>query len=68
MAMTLRTTHTQDVALERLAQAWGVSKQAAALRAIEEADARVGGLRAVAELGRRSLQRWGEAYDELARS
>lgn len=40
MAMTLRTDPDTEAALERLAARWGVSKQAAALRAVREEDER----------------------------
>lgn len=67
MAMTLRPDDAQDHALARLAQRWGTSKQAAALRAIEETDARMQGLEEVGELAERSMRRWGPVYDELAK-
>ena len=66
MAMTLRPTEHQDAALARLAARWGVSKQIAALRAIEEIDAREQGIAEVDAAGRRSLERWGGVYKALA--
>jgi hypothetical protein len=66
MAMTLRPNEQQDAALTRLAARWGMSKQAAAMRAIEEMDARERGLAEVEAAGRRSLDRWGPVYDALA--
>ncbi|MFZ0161718.1 MAG: hypothetical protein WAL50_22035 [Kineosporiaceae bacterium] len=41
MAMTLRTDETTNQALTRLATRWGVSKQAAAVRAVREAAERM---------------------------
>ena len=64
--MTLRPTEEQDAALTRLASRWGVSKQVAALRAIEEMDAREQGIAQVEAAGRRSLERWGGVYQALA--
>lgn len=66
MAMTLRPTEEQESALARLARAWGVSKQAAALRAIEEAAARQSG--EIETLARQSLAQYGPLYDKLSRT
>lgn len=66
MAMTLRPTHEQDSALKDLATHWGISKQLAALRAIEESHARIHGVDEVETLGRRSLARWANVYETLA--
>ncbi len=66
MAMTLRPNPDQDAALSRLATTWGVSKQTAALRAIEEMDARANGIRQVETVGRRVIERWAPVLDKLA--
>lgn len=68
MAMTLRTEPADDAALTRLARHYGVSKQRAALLAVQETDARVSGNREIDALIEGSLDRWGAVYEALART
>jgi uncharacterized protein (DUF1778 family) len=63
MAMTLRTGPEEEGALKKLAQHWGVSRQAAALRAIREEAERIDeDLLAVSD---ELAARYGEALDRL---
>lgn len=63
MAMTLRTDEKVDQALGRLAARWGVSKQAAALRAILEEDERQ--QTDVLTLSDQRAEKYAEALDRL---
>jgi Zn-dependent peptidase ImmA (M78 family) len=66
MAMTLRTGPDEEAALAKLAKRWGVSKQAAALRAIrEEAERHDEDLLATSD---RLAERYAEALDRLGRA
>lgn len=67
MAMTLRLTDEQDRALELLAQADGVSKQEAAVRAITEAAARRVRDDRVQELSAAGRERYADLLDRLGR-
>jgi hypothetical protein len=63
MAMTLRTGPEDEAALRKLAQRWGVSQQAAALRAIREEAERIDeDLLAVSD---ELADRYAEALDRL---
>ena len=65
--MTLRLTDEQDRALELLAQADGVSKQEAAVRAITEAAARRLHDDRVRELSAGARERYADLLDRLGR-
>ena len=67
MAMTLRLTEEQDLALELLARAEGVSKQEAAVRAITEAAARRVHDERVRELSSTARARYADLLDRLGR-
>ncbi len=67
MAMTLRLTEEQDRALELLAQADGVSKQEAAVRAITDAAARRVHDDRVRELSAVARERYSDLLDRLGR-
>jgi predicted transcriptional regulator len=67
MAMTLRLTDEQDRALELLAQAQGVSKQEAAVRAITDAAARRVHDQRVQELSAGARERYADLLDRLGR-
>lgn len=67
MAMTLRLTEEQDRALVALAEAMGVSKQEAAVRAIAEAAERRGHEKRVAELSASARSRYADLLDRLGR-
>jgi len=67
MAMTLRLTDEQDRALELLAQADGVSKQEAAVRAITETAARRVQEDRVRELSAAARERYADLLDRLGR-
>jgi uncharacterized protein (DUF1778 family) len=67
MAMTLRLTDEQDRALELLAQAEGVSKQEAVVRAITEAAARHVHDERVRELSSAARERYADLLDRLGR-
>ena len=67
MAMTLRLTEEQDRALELLAQAQGVSKQEAAVRAITDAAARRVHDERVQELSAAARERYADLLDRLGR-
>lgn len=66
MAMTLRLTEDQDRALTALANAQQISKQEAAVRAIEEQAARLGVARDVKEWADHALVRYEALLDRLA--
>ncbi|WP_370291560.1 CopG family transcriptional regulator [Nocardioides sp.] len=67
MAMTLRLSEEQDRALEALAQADGVSKQEAAVRAITDAAARRLHEHRVQELSASARERYADLLDRLGR-
>jgi hypothetical protein len=67
MAMTLRLTDEQDRALTLLAEADGVSKQEAAVRAITESAARRGHADEVAALSASARERYADLLDRLGR-
>lgn len=66
MAMTLRLTPEDDAALTQLAEANGISKQEAAVRAIREAQARQGRRARLGELSATARSRYGDLLDRLA--
>lgn len=67
MAMTLRLTEEQDLALESLARADGVSKQEAAARAITETAARRLHEEQVRELSATARERYADLLERLGR-
>lgn len=66
MAMTLRLSDSDDAALTALAQAEGVSKQEAALRAIREKATQVNRTEEVRRLTDDAVARYGPLLDRLA--
>ena len=66
MAMTLRLTDEQDAMLTDLAEAAGISKQEAAVRAITEQSARMTKDAQVRRLAREAMARYGSLLDRLA--
>ncbi len=67
MAMTLRLTDEDERALALLAQAQGVSKQEATVRAIREAAARTVHEEQVRELSAAARSRYADVLDRLGR-
>jgi len=67
MAMTLRLTPEDERLLAALAEAEGISRHEATLRAIREAAARRGHEAKVAELSSRGRQRYADVLDRLGR-
>jgi predicted transcriptional regulator len=67
MAMTLRLSDEQDLALEALARAEGVSKQEAAVRAITEAAARRVHEDRVRDLSVSARTRYADLLDRLGK-
>lgn len=67
MAMTLRLSDEQDLALEALARADGVSKQEAAVRAITEAAARRVHEDTVRDLSLAARTRYADLLERLGR-
>jgi len=67
MAMTLRLTPEDERLLASLAEAEGVSRHEATLRAIREAAARRGHEAAVADLSARARRRYADVLDRLGR-
>ena len=67
MAMTLRLTPEDERILAALAEAEGVSRHEATLRAIREAAARRGHEAKVAELSARARERYVDVLDRLGR-
>lgn len=65
--MTLRLTTEDERALAQLAEAEGISKQEATVRAIREAAARRGHEARVHELSTRGRERYAEVLDRLGR-
>jgi uncharacterized protein (DUF1778 family) len=68
MAMNLRLTEDQDRALVALAQAQGISKQEAAVRAIVSEAARVTQDQRVREYARETIAEYRQLLDRLAGS
>jgi uncharacterized protein (DUF1778 family) len=68
MAMNLRLTEEQDQALRALAEAEGVSKQEAAVRAILDRAARVSRDREVRHYAREAIVEYASLLDRLADS
>ena len=67
MAMTLRLSPKDERALAALAEAEGVSKQEATVRAIWEAAARRGHEEQVRELSARGRERYADLLERLGR-
>jgi len=67
MAMTLRLTPEDERLLAALAEAEGVSRHEATLRAIRDAAARRGHEAKVAELSARARERYADVLDRLGR-
>jgi len=66
MAMTLRLTEDQERALTLLAEAQGISKQEATVRAITDAAARHVRVERVARLSANGRERYAALLDRLA--
>jgi predicted transcriptional regulator len=66
MAMTLRLTEEQDKTLQTLADAQGLSKQEAVVRAIEEQVERIAVVGEVRNWADFALERYGSLLDRLA--
>lgn len=64
--MTLRLTDEDDATLARMAEAEGISKNEAAVRAIRERAERVGSDEEVRRLTREAIERYGPLLDRLA--
>ncbi|MGC5629468.1 CopG family transcriptional regulator [Georgenia sp. Z1344] len=67
MAMTLRLNENDERALAALAEADGVSKQEATIRAIHEVAERRGHVKAVSEASARARSRYAEVLERLGR-
>ena len=67
MAMTLRLTDDDERALALLAQAQGISKQEATVRAIRDAAARGLHEAKVSELSAQARERYADVLDRLGR-
>lgn len=67
MAMTLRLSDEDEPALAALAQADGVSKQEATVRAIRETAERRGHEERVRELSARGRERYADVLERLGR-
>jgi predicted transcriptional regulator len=67
MAMTLRLTEEQDHTLEALAAAQNISKQEAAVRAIEEQAQRIAVAGDVRRWADMALERYRDLLDRLAK-
>ena len=66
MRMTLRLTGDQDAMLTALADAAGITKQEAAVRAIIEQSARLAKDQDIRRLAREAVQQYGPLLDRLA--
>ena len=66
MAMNLRITEAQDAMLTELAQSQGMSKNEAAVRAIEESWRRRHHEAQVQKLARSAVERYGPLLDRLS--
>ena len=67
MAMTLRLTAEDEQVLASLAEAQGISRQEATIRAIHEVAERRVHTRAVAEASARARARYADVLDRLGR-
>ncbi|MGO1401720.1 MAG: CopG family transcriptional regulator [Flaviflexus sp.] len=67
MAMTLRMSEDDDRVLAALAEADGISKQEATIRAIHEVAARRGHAESVAASSARARSRYAELLERLGR-
>lgn len=67
MAMTLRLTPEDERVLAELADADGISRQEATIRAIHEAAARRGHEARVSEASARARERYADLLDRLGR-
>ncbi|QIR68933.1 CopG family transcriptional regulator [Kocuria sp. KD4] len=67
MAMTLRLTEDDELALAALAEADGISRQEATIRAIHEVAARRGHEQQVTEASARARARYADVLDRLGR-
>lgn len=65
--MTLRLTEDDELALAALAEADGISRQEATIRAIHEVAARRGHERQVTEVSARARARYADVLDRLGR-
>lgn len=65
MAMTLRLSESDEAVLTELAEALGVSKQEATVRAIRETAQRQVHERRVSELSSQARQRYADVLDRL---
>lgn len=65
MAMTLRLTEDDERVLASLAEADGISRQEATIRAIREVAARRGHERKVSEASERARARYADVLDRL---
>lgn len=63
--MTVRMTAEQDAMVTALAKRWGVSKNEAILRAVEESASEHDRAREVSEISREMIERWGPVLDRL---
>lgn len=67
MAMTLRLNEADEQVLADFAEAQGVSKQEATVRAIRDTAARRGHAQVVNELSAQALERYADLLDRLGR-
>lgn len=67
MAMTLRLTEKDEQVLAELADAQGVSKQEATIRAIHEVAERRGHTRKVSDASARARARYADVLDRLGK-
>ena len=67
MAMTMRLTEDDERALAELAEAEGISRQEATVRAIHEVAARRGHERRVTDSSGRARARYADVLDRLGR-
>lgn len=67
MAMTLRLTDEDERILARLAEADGISRQEATIRAIREVAARRGHEQKVSEASARARARYADVLDRLGK-
>ena len=63
--MTVRMTAEQDAMLTELAKRWGVSKNEAVVRAVDEAARDDSRARDVSDISREMKERWGPVLDRL---
>lgn len=67
MAMTLRLTTEQEATLAALAEAQGISRQEAVVRAVDEVAGRRLHEKRVSELSASARERYGDLLDRLGR-